>query len=68
METDDQARRDSDIIWEAFMAYDFNSSGQISCSDLKKALERAGEPVTDDRTYWMIAMADPENTGLLTFF
>ena len=52
-------RRDADIIWEAFMAYDFDSTGSISINDLKKAMERAGEQVTDDKTYWMISMADP---------
>ena len=51
----DVARRESDQIWEAFMAFDYEQLGFISVNDLKKALERAGEKLTDDETYWMIS-------------
>ena len=34
------------------MAFDYEQLGFISVNDLKKALERAGEKVTDDETYW----------------
>ena len=60
---EDITRRESDQIWEAFMAFDYEKLGFISVNDLKKALERAGEKVTDDETYWMISQADPENKG-----
>jgi Ca2+-binding EF-hand superfamily protein len=45
------------------MAYDYEHNGYISVNDLKKAIEHAGEKVTDDETYWMISMSDPENKG-----
>ena len=47
------------------MAFDYEQFGTISVNDLKKALERAGEKVTDDEVYWMISMADPENKGMI---
>jgi Ca2+-binding EF-hand superfamily protein len=49
------------------MAYDHEQFGYISVNDLRAALDRAGHPVTEDETYWMIAMADPENTGNILF-
>ena len=50
-------------MWDAFMAFDHEQSGSISVNDLRAALEQAGEVVSEDLTYWMIAMSDPENTG-----
>ena len=49
------------------MAYDHEQFCYISVNDLRAALDRAGHPVTEDETYWMIAMADPENTGYILF-
>lgn len=63
MELDDRA--DFDKIWGAFMAYDQDGTGQISVMDLKKAIEEAGEKLTDDECYWLIAVNDPENRGSL---
>lgn len=65
MELDDRA--DFDKIWGAFMAYDQDGTGQISVMDLKKAIEEAGEKLTDDECYWLIAVNDPENRGSLQF-
>jgi Ca2+-binding EF-hand superfamily protein len=49
------------------MAYDHEQLGNICVNDLRAALERAGEIVTEDETYWMISMSDPENTGKIQF-
>ena len=54
-------------MWDAFMAFDHDQSGSISVNDLRAALEQAGEVVSEDLTYWMIAMSDPENTGSIQF-
>ena len=47
-ETEDNQRKEEDMIWKAFLEYDFDRNGNISVNDLKKALEDAGEKVTDD--------------------
>ena len=49
------------------MAFDYDQLGFISVNDLRAALDRAGETVSQDEAYWMIAMADPENTGKIQF-
>ena len=49
------------------MAFDYEQQGAIGVNELKKALERVGETVSDDQVYWMIAMADPENKGFINF-
>ena len=41
------------------MAYDHEQIGYISVHDLRAALEKAGEIVTEDETYWMISVSDP---------
>ena len=45
------------------MAFDHEQFGYISVNDLRAALDRAGEPVSQDEAYWMISVADPENHG-----
>ena len=47
------------------MEYDFERDGNISVNDLKKALEHAGEKISDDWCYRMISIADPENKGYI---
>ena len=64
---EDIDRREFQGMWDAFMAFDHEQSGSISVNDLRAALEQAGEVVSEDLTYWMIAMADPENTGKIQF-
>ena len=66
-DSEDNDRRASDKIWEAFMAFDVEKNGTISVNDFKKAMEYAGEKVTDDECYWMISMQDPENKGVIQF-
>lgn len=64
---EDAERKFQDKIWEAFMAYDHEQFGYISVNDLRAALERAGEFVSEDETYWMISVSDPENSGIIRF-
>lgn len=66
-DAEDKARKENDLIWEAFLEYDYDREGMISVNDLKKALEHAGERLTDDTCYRMISMADPENKGYIAF-
>ena len=49
------------------MAFDNDQLGFISVNDLRAALDRAGETVSQDEAYWMIAVSDPENTGKIQF-
>ena len=67
MDSEATERKEQDQIWEAFMAFDYDQQGAIGVNELKKALERVGEVVSDDQVYWMIAMADPENKGSINF-
>ena len=60
---EDEERKFNDKIWEAFMAYDHEQFGYISVNDLRAALEKAGESVSEDMAYLMISVADPENTS-----
>ena len=67
MAEDEKKRREDDLIWEAFLEYDYEKEGCISVLDLKKALEHAGEKISDDWCYRMISIADPENAGYIRF-
>ena len=67
MDSEATERKEQDQIWEAFMAFDYDQQGAIGVNELKKALERVGEVVSDDQVYWMIAMADHENKGSINF-
>ena len=49
------------------MHFDHEQFGYISVHDLRAALEKAGELVTEDESYWMIAVSDPENSGKIQF-
>ena len=40
----------------------------ISTSELKSALDQLGEGVNENQVFRMIAEADPENTGQLSFY
>ena len=64
---EDEERKFNDKIWEAFMAYDHEQFGYISVNDLRAALEKAGESVSEDMAYLMISVADPENTSKIQF-
>ena len=46
-EEEDQRLAD-DKVWDAFMAFDYEKSGNMKTSDLKNALEHLGETVTEE--------------------
>ena len=48
MDSEATERKEQDQIWEAFMAFDYDQQGAIGVNELKKALERVGEVVSDD--------------------
>lgn len=49
------------------MAYDYEQNGTISTSDIKHALERLGESISENDTFRLIARADPDNSGFIQF-
>jgi len=49
------------------MQFDSDQEGLLRTCDLKRALEHLGERVTDTQVFRMIALADPNNQGSLTF-
>ena len=56
-----------DKVWDAFMAFDYDRTGNMATNDLKNALEHLGEKVTEDETFLMISNADPENKGVIQY-
>ena len=63
--------RDSEIlrdrIWQSFRTFDTAQEGVIRTRDLHRALEHLGEEVSDDETFRMIAICDPQNEGTIGF-
>lgn len=49
------------------MQFDTDQQGFLSTNDLKRALEHLGERVSDTQVYRMISLADPNNSGSLSF-
>lgn len=64
-QTSDDEREFEDRIYEAFMAYDYDQNGTISTTDIRYALDRLGESISDNDTYRLISRADPENCGII---
>ena len=52
--------------WEAFSAFDKDSSGYIDANELRIVLEMMGQKTTEEEIFRMIAEADAENTGRIT--
>ena len=63
----DDEREFEDRIYEAFMAYDYDQNGTIATTDIRYALDRLGESISDNDTYRLISRADPENCGIIQF-
>lgn len=63
----DDERAFEDKIYEAFMAYDYDQNGSISTHDIRFALDRLGESISDNDTFRLISRADPENIGSIQF-
>ena len=53
--------------WEAFSAFDKDSSGYIDANELRIVLEMMGQKTTEEEIFRMIAEADAENTGKITY-
>ena len=60
-------KEEKDKCWEAFSAFDKDGSGFIDANELKIVLEMMGQKTTEEEIYRMIAEADAENTGRITF-
>ena len=53
--------------WEAFSAFDKDSSGYIDANELRIVLEMMGQKTTEEEIFRMIAEADNENTGRINY-
>ena len=53
--------------WEAFSAFDKDSSGYIDANELRIVLEMMGQKTTEEDIFRVIAEADAENTGRITY-
>ena len=53
--------------WEAFSAFDKDGSGYIDANELRIVLEMMGQKTTEEEIFRMIAEADAENTGKITY-
>ena len=53
--------------WEAFSAFDKDSSGYIDANELRIVLEMMGQKTTEEEIFRMIAEADAENTGRIDY-
>ena len=53
--------------FEAFSAFDKDSSGKIDANELRIVLEMMGQKTTEEEIFRMIAEADAENTGEISY-
>ena len=53
--------------YEAFSAFDKDSSGYIDANELRIVLEMMGQKTTEEEIFRMIAEADAENTGRIDY-
>ena len=53
--------------WEAFSAFYKDSSGKIDANELRIVLEMMGQKTTEEEIFRMIAEADAENTGEISY-
>ena len=53
--------------FEAFSAFDKDSSGFIDANELRIVLEMMGQKTTEEEIFRMIAEADSENTGRIDY-
>ena len=52
---------------EAFSAFDKDSSGKIDANELRIVLEMMGQKTTEEEIFRMIAEADAESTGEISY-
>ena len=60
-------REEKQKCLEAFSAFDKDSSGYIDANELRIVLEMMGQKTTEEEIFRMIAEADAENTGRITY-
>jgi Ca2+-binding EF-hand superfamily protein len=60
-------KEEEEKCWEAFSAFDKDSSGYIDANELRIVLEMMGQKTTEEEIFRMIAEADSENTGKITY-
>ena len=53
--------------YEAFSAFDKDSSGKIDANELRIVLEMMGQKTTEEEIFRMIAEADAESTGEISY-
>ena len=53
--------------YEAFSAFDKDSSGKIDANELRIVLEMMGQKTTEEEIFRMIAEADAGSTGEITY-
>ena len=53
--------------FEAFSAFDKDSSGKIDANELRIVLEMMGQKTTEEEIFRMIAEADAESTGEISY-
>ena len=68
IEAEEKEREERQQIWQCFMQFDVDQQGVLKTSELKQALEALNERVNEQQVFRMIAEADPNNTGELTFY
>ena len=68
IEAEEAEREERQQIWQCFMQFDVDQQGVLKTSELKQALEALNERVNEQQVFRMIAEADPNNTGELTFY
>ena len=66
-EHDGLTKEEEAKCFEAFSAFDKDSSGKIDANELRIVLEMMGQKTTEEEIFRMIAEADAENTGEISY-
>ena len=66
-ETEALTKEEEAKCFEAFSAFDKDSSGKIDANELRIVLEMMGQKTTEEEIFRMIAEADAENTGEISY-
>ena len=66
-DNDALTKEEESKCWEAFSAFDKDSSGFIDANELRIVLEMMGQKTTEEEIFRMIAEADAENIGRITY-
>ena len=66
-EFDGLTKEEDAKCYEAFSAFDKDSSGKIDASELRIVLEMMGQKTTEEEIFRMIAEADAESTGEISY-